>query len=452
MPFYRVTVSSMPGYPKFSRSSTRSSSSTTGRLSRRRFRQLRQPDRGQRRPPLVPPGRDRHHDLERQGHVQELQVLHPHRGRAGNGVPAHLPGQGRGAAGHQRRPSREGAYRGRGCIDRQRQPDHGLCVVHRDRGPGSPATASTPTSSAANWLARAPSGFTAGTASVRPGVHRDRAAGRPSVRATCRTPPRRSRAASRSCRPTWTSPRRRRTRPSPGWSRTAATRAASSPSTTGPAPTRYPRLRAPRWCASRTREATAESSPAPPGYGRPMSPPARTPCPPAARPARPADPDPARACRFVTDGKGLVNVTLTSSSLSCLSSVTAGSPQAQSSAGSYTVTVDYWRATNSLGGGSRVSNTYTWSSSDPASADPLAALAPTGIVVYQLGSDDVLPRRTSSVPGRWSGPSPKAPRTACTPSTESSRSRPCPCAARPRPASSVGVQVGRLSCVADDNR
>lgn len=154
---------------------------------------------------------------------------------------------------------------------------------------------------------------------------------------------------------------------------------------------------------------------------------------------------------FVTDGKGLVNVTLTSSSLSCLSSVTAGSPQAQSSAGSYTVTVDYWQATNSLGGGSRVSTTYTWSSSDPASADPLAALAPTGIVVYQLGTATY---RLSDFIGSWS-----LVRSITEGATNGVHAldgvfslATVPLRGAVEPASSVGVQIGRLSCVADDNR
>lgn len=154
---------------------------------------------------------------------------------------------------------------------------------------------------------------------------------------------------------------------------------------------------------------------------------------------------------FVTDGKGLVDVTLASSSISCGGTVTAGSPQVQSSAGSYSVTVDYWRATDTLGGGSRVSTTYNWSSADAPSADPLAALDPTTIVVYQLGTTVY---HLSDFITSWS-----MLRSITEGSTNGVHSldgivslATVPLRGTSDPASSIGVQVGRLSCVADDNR
>jgi prepilin-type N-terminal cleavage/methylation domain-containing protein len=157
---------------------------------------------------------------------------------------------------------------------------------------------------------------------------------------------------------------------------------------------------------------------------------------------------------FIADGRGLVNVTLTSSSITCGASVTAGSPQSQSAAGSYNVTVDYWVATNATGGGARTSTTFPWSSADAASADPLASLLPSSIVVYQNGATTYL---LSDFISSWS-----LLRSVTEGATNGVHSLDGVLSLAtvplrsvggvPDPTSSVGVQVGRLSCVADDNR
>lgn len=157
---------------------------------------------------------------------------------------------------------------------------------------------------------------------------------------------------------------------------------------------------------------------------------------------------------FVTDGGGIVNVTLTSSSLLCGASVVPGSAQSQSSTASYNVTVSYWQATNSTGGGQRVSTAYTWSSASAASADPLASLSPSSIVVYQNGTTTL---RLSDFVTSWA-----LLRTVTEGATNGVHSLDGVFSATtaptrvllglPDPASTIGVQVGKLSCVADDNR
>lgn len=156
---------------------------------------------------------------------------------------------------------------------------------------------------------------------------------------------------------------------------------------------------------------------------------------------------------FVTDGGGLVEVTVGSARLSCTASVVPGSSQTQSASGSYSVTVSYWRSTNASGGGQRVTTTYPWSSAS-SSADPLAALSPSSIVVYEDGatrlslSDFIsswsLQRSISE--GATNGV--HSLDGVFTTTTVPTRD----VAGVPDPKSSVGVQIGKLSCVADDNR
>jgi prepilin-type N-terminal cleavage/methylation domain-containing protein len=159
---------------------------------------------------------------------------------------------------------------------------------------------------------------------------------------------------------------------------------------------------------------------------------------------------------FVADGQGLVNVTLSSSRLTCSASVVPGSTQSQTSTGSYTVTISYWSATNNTGGGQRVTASYSWSSLSGPSADPLTqtAMLPSNIVVYQNGATTL---RLSDFISSWS-----LLRSVTEGATNGVHALDgiFSLATVPTrlvgsltdPASSVGVQVGKLSCVADDNR
>src|SRR4051794_3795068 len=87
------------------------------------------------------------------------------------------------------------------------------------------------------------------------------------------------------------------------------------------------------------------------------------------------------------DGLGLVDIQLTRASIACSSTKSSGAVT-QTSTGSWNVTIDYWKSTDNSGHGTRVTlPTYTWNSAtDTGSADPLAALNPAGIVVYQNGT------------------------------------------------------------------
>lgn len=152
---------------------------------------------------------------------------------------------------------------------------------------------------------------------------------------------------------------------------------------------------------------------------------------------------------FVTDGRGLVNVTLNSSSLSCAATVSAGT-QVQSSAASYSITVDYWKSSDATGGGSRVSTTYTWNSASP-SADPLASVPPSSINVYQNGTTVL---KLSDYIGSWGLL--RAVGEGATNGVHSLNgiftAATTPVRGAADPASSVGIQLGLLSCVADDAR
>lgn len=154
---------------------------------------------------------------------------------------------------------------------------------------------------------------------------------------------------------------------------------------------------------------------------------------------------------FVGDGGGVVDVLLSQASITCSSAVSNGS-LTQSSTGSWTVTVDYWKATDLLGHGQRVTlPTYTWSSATgTGSADPLAAISPASIVVYQSDlttlhlSDFIASWGTarSIVENAASGVHQLAGVVAIT--TQPVRSGDI--------LSALGVQLGNLSCVADDER
>jgi hypothetical protein len=150
-------------------------------------------------------------------------------------------------------------------------------------------------------------------------------------------------------------------------------------------------------------------------------------------------------------GGGVVGIRLERSSIACSSSVSNGTVT-QSATGSWKVTVDYWRATNTSGGGERVVlPSFTWdSATNSGSADPLAAIDPASIVVYQNGSTTL---RLSDYISSWS----TARTIAENPNsgvhhlkgivsitTQAVRDNDI--------VSALGLQLGNLSCVADDDR
>ena len=154
---------------------------------------------------------------------------------------------------------------------------------------------------------------------------------------------------------------------------------------------------------------------------------------------------------FVTDGFGVVDIQLTQASISCSSTVNNGTTTTAAS-GSWTVTIDYWSSTDSSGHGQRVTlPTYTWNSAtNSGSTDPLAAINPSSIVVYQNGSTTL---RLSDYISSWrtartlvENPNSGVHQLSGIVSISTQ-------AVRQDDASSVvGLQLGNLSCVADDAR
>jgi prepilin-type N-terminal cleavage/methylation domain-containing protein len=154
---------------------------------------------------------------------------------------------------------------------------------------------------------------------------------------------------------------------------------------------------------------------------------------------------------FVADGAGVVDINLQSASIACSSAVSNGSVN-QSATGSWRVTIDYWRATDTAGHGERVTlPQFTWNSaSDSGSADPLAALDPTGIVTYANGGTTL---KLSDYISSWN--------TART-ITENPNSGvhhldgivsvTTQAVRQDDIISALGLQLGNVSCVADDNR
>ena len=152
-----------------------------------------------------------------------------------------------------------------------------------------------------------------------------------------------------------------------------------------------------------------------------------------------------------TNDRGVVKVTLSQSSISCLSSVSGG-VATQSSAGSWTVNISYWKASDTSGNGAWFDlPQYTWNSATgTGSADPLASIDPSTIVVYQNGSTIL---HLSDYIGSWS---------TTRKITENANSGVhqlqgiVSITSQPTRAgdllSAVGLQIGNLSCVADDNR
>jgi hypothetical protein len=153
---------------------------------------------------------------------------------------------------------------------------------------------------------------------------------------------------------------------------------------------------------------------------------------------------------FVTGGGGLVNITVQSASLSCLATVPSngGSPTYSASA-AYSVKVQYWQATDTSGGGAYQTLTINWSSGSTAT-DPLTALNLGNIVVYQNGGTVL---HLSDYISTWS-----SARSIVESQNNGLHQLPgvinlttAPVRVGD-PASGVGVQVGALSCSAEDDR
>lgn len=148
---------------------------------------------------------------------------------------------------------------------------------------------------------------------------------------------------------------------------------------------------------------------------------------------------------FVTDGRGLVNIKITSATLACSSSVTAGAGATPSASASYNITVDYWTTSG------RVTQSFTWNSSTgTGTADPLAAINPATVTVYQSGTTTL---HLSDYISTWNTP---RKITEQADSGVHQLSGIVSIATQPvragDPLSSLGVQVGNLACVADDGR
>jgi type II secretory pathway pseudopilin PulG len=154
---------------------------------------------------------------------------------------------------------------------------------------------------------------------------------------------------------------------------------------------------------------------------------------------------------FVTDGQGVLDVRLTSGVLSCSSAVSSG-VAANTSTGSWSITIDYWHATDILGNGSRTTlGTYTWNSATGSgSADPLASINPSSILVYQNAATSL---HLSDYIASWStarsivenpGSGLHQLNGIVSLTTQPVRAGDL--------LSTIGVLLGNLSCVADDER
>lgn len=149
----------------------------------------------------------------------------------------------------------------------------------------------------------------------------------------------------------------------------------------------------------------------------------------------------------VNNGNGVLRVKVTQASMACSSSVTGG-VATQSSTGSYTVTISYW----SPGAGNYVDlGTYTWNSATGSgSADPLQSVDLSSIVVY---NDGTTVRHLSDYIASWS-----LERSITENANSGVHQLDGIVSIATQPTrdgdllSTVGLQVGNLSCVADDNR
>jgi hypothetical protein len=148
---------------------------------------------------------------------------------------------------------------------------------------------------------------------------------------------------------------------------------------------------------------------------------------------------------------GLVKIKLTQASISCLSSVAAG-VATQSATGSWSASISYWSTTGSNGSPGYVDlPAYTWNSATgTGSADPLASIAPASIVVYQNGSTVL---HLSDYIASWN-----TQRSIVENANSGVHQLDSIVSIATQPVrdgdllSSVGLQLGNLSCVADDSR
>jgi hypothetical protein len=158
---------------------------------------------------------------------------------------------------------------------------------------------------------------------------------------------------------------------------------------------------------------------------------------------------------FVSDGGGLVNIRITSASLSCLSTVpSGGDPRTFSATGSYTGTVSYWSYNkNGPGSPGRVTKSISWSTSAGGS-DPLASI-PLTTVVYQDRPD---PNATVRLTLADYISSCSAASSIVEEANNGLHQIPGVVNITTQPVrsddatSSVGIQIGALSCAAADNR
>lgn len=154
---------------------------------------------------------------------------------------------------------------------------------------------------------------------------------------------------------------------------------------------------------------------------------------------------------FVTDGLGVVDFQLTQASIACSATAHNGSVTTAAT-GSWTVTVDYWQSTDSSGHGQRTTlASYTWNSAtDTGSADPLASVNPANIVVYQNGSTVL---HLSDYIASWS-----TARSIVENRSSGLHQLSGIVSVATQPVrdgdiiSALGLQLGDLSCVANDER
>jgi hypothetical protein len=158
----------------------------------------------------------------------------------------------------------------------------------------------------------------------------------------------------------------------------------------------------------------------------------------------------------VTDGKGLLDVTLTSSNLSCSStfnSSAAGDGVTQAASGSWQAVIDVWTSAGrryvTPAGLSATATTLTWSSG-AVSSDPLAALSPSSIVVYSNAGTTL---HLSDFVSSWSTAQSIVDTSTSGVHQLNGIVSLATTAVRTGDAlSTVGMQVGNLSCTAEDNR
>lgn len=159
------------------------------------------------------------------------------------------------------------------------------------------------------------------------------------------------------------------------------------------------------------------------------------------------------------DGQGLVDITLTAN-LACTSTFNSSSTSSgvtSAASGSWSAVIDVWTAAGrryvTPTGLSTTATTLTWSSSS-SSPDPLASLTPGSI---QVGTNNGSPVYLSSYISSWNTAQAIADGSSVTqnsgvhqlPGIISLASAPVRSG---DPLSAVGIQIGNLSCAAEDNR